>query len=170
MITFKRNRKTRNHRSKNRQRGVALVAALLTLVLITAITAGMIILSTTETSISANFRDEQTAFFAAKAGMEEIRDRMDTAAPNTLRPAAGSQVPTTLPGTPNSVLYVLNPNPGEVIAPWNGAGAQNTYQDDLPEHDIERADDRRDIGQQRLPDCGSAPTAMEVGAPHDEAE
>ena len=35
----------------------------------------MIMLTNTETSTSANFRDEQTALFGAKAGMEEIRDR-----------------------------------------------------------------------------------------------
>jgi Tfp pilus assembly protein PilX len=126
MITFRKNRKIRNSNSKRRQRGVALVAALLTLVLIAAITAGMIILSTTETSISANFRDEQTAFFAAKAGMEEVRDRLRNTAPGTLR--AAGVLPTTFVGTPNSVLYILNPAPGEVVAPWNGGG--NNYPDD----------------------------------------
>ena len=99
-MTLKQNRKTRNSRTKDRQRGVALIAALLTLVLIAAITAGMIVLSTTETSIGANFRDEQTAFFAAKAGVEEVRDRLRTGAANTLRvagvlPAAFAGAPIT---------------------------------------------------------------------------
>ena len=34
-----------------------------------------------ETSISSNFRDEQTAFFSARGGIEEVRDRMRQAAP-----------------------------------------------------------------------------------------
>jgi hypothetical protein len=107
-----------NRHSKSRQRGVALIAALITLLLIAAITAGMIILSTTETNTSANFRDEQRAFFSAKAGIEEVRDRLRTGATDTLR-AAGT-LPTTLPGGANSALYILNPANGESVAPWAG--------------------------------------------------
>jgi Tfp pilus assembly protein PilX len=103
--------------SKNRQRGVALVAAMITLLLISAITAGMIVLANTETNTSSNFRDEQRAFFSAKGGFEEIRDRMRQSAPNTLRTAG--VLPTTLPGTANSVLYVLNPLNGQTVAPWS---------------------------------------------------
>ena len=102
--------------SKNRQRGVALVAAMITLLLISAITAGMIVLANTETSTSSNFRDEQRAFFAAKGGFEEIRDRLRNTATNTLR--TGTILPTTLPGSANSVLYVLNPLNGQTVAPW----------------------------------------------------
>jgi Tfp pilus assembly protein PilX len=102
--------------SKNRQRGVALVAALITLLLISAITAGMIVLANTETNTSSNFRDEQRAFFAAKGGFEEVRDRLRLGATNTLRTAG--VLPTTLPGTANSVLYVLNPLNGQTVAPW----------------------------------------------------
>jgi len=104
--------------SKNRQRGVALVAAMITLLLIGAITAGMIVLASTETNTSSNFRDEQRAFFSAKGGFEEVRDRLRQSATNTLR-AAGI-LPTTLPGTANSVLYVLNPLNGQTVAPWGG--------------------------------------------------
>jgi len=102
--------------SKNRQRGVALVAAMITLLLISAITAGMIVLANTETSTSSNFRDEQRAFFAAKGGFEEVRDRLRNTATNTLR--TGTILPTTLPGSANSVLYVLNPLNGQTVAPW----------------------------------------------------
>jgi Tfp pilus assembly protein PilX len=102
--------------SKNRQRGVALVAAMITLLLISAITAGMIVLANTETSTSSNFRDEQRAFFAAKGGFEEIRDRLRNTATDTLR--TGTILPTTLPGSANSVLYVLNPLNGQTVAPW----------------------------------------------------
>jgi Tfp pilus assembly protein PilX len=103
---------------KNRQRGVALVAAMITLLIISAITAGMIILANTETNTSANFRDEQRAFFSAKGGFEEVRDRMRQSATDTLRTAG--VLPTTLPGTSNSVLYVLNPLNGQTVAPWGG--------------------------------------------------
>lgn len=103
MITFRHQRKIRNSNARRRQRGVALIAAMLVLVLLAAITAGMIILSTTETSISANFRDEQTAFFSSKAGMEEARDRL-----SAFRTA--NSLPTAVPGAAGGVLYVVNPN------------------------------------------------------------
>lgn len=113
MNTFKR-----IHKKKNREHGVALIAALIALLLISAITAGMIILSNTETNTSANFRDEQTAFFSAKAGVEEVRDRLRKNATNTLRTVG--ILPTALPGAgANGVLYILNPANGEVVAPWN---------------------------------------------------
>ncbi len=113
---------------KNRQRGVALVAAMIALLLISAITAGMIILANTETNTSSNFRDEQRAFFSVKGGIEEVRDRLRQTATNTLRP--GTIMPTTLPGTANSVLYVLNPLNGQTVAPW-GNNPANFADDEI---------------------------------------
>jgi len=121
MIMFNRERNSRDH-----QRGVALLMALIALLIIGAITAGAILLSNTETSVSSNFRDEQLAFFSAKAGVEEARDRMQKGVTDTLRTAS---LPTTLPGTTSSVLYILNPANGETVAPWNGSSS-TTYPDD----------------------------------------
>ena len=52
--------------ARDRQRGVALLVVLATLLIVSAITAGMILLSSTETNISANFRDRYLAFFWPK--------------------------------------------------------------------------------------------------------
>jgi hypothetical protein len=120
------NRLNRERSSRDHQRGIALLMALIALLIIGAITAGAILLSNTETSISSNFRDEQLAFFSAKAGIEEARDRMQAGVTNTLRTAS---LPTTLPGTTGSVLYILNPANGETVAPWNGSSS-TTYPDD----------------------------------------
>jgi Tfp pilus assembly protein PilX len=119
------------------ERGVALFIAIFTLLLITAIAAGMIMLTQTDTTISANFRDEQTAFFAAKAGVEEVRDRLRTNAVNgATNISLSSQLPgfTTpnsappIPGQPNGVLYVTNPLNGESDTPWVTNGS--AYPDD----------------------------------------
>jgi Tfp pilus assembly protein PilX len=120
MMTLSQNHRNRNRKNHDRQRGVALVAALLTLVLISAITAGMIIMSTTETSISANFRDEQTGFFASKAGIEEARDRL-----GALRTAPG--LPTATPGSANGVMYIVNP---DTTKGETAAGIFGLYPDD----------------------------------------
>jgi Tfp pilus assembly protein PilX len=114
-----------NIKVKNSQRGVALIVALLMLLLITAALMGMIMMSNTETNVSANFRDEQTAFFASKAGIEEVRDRLRAGATNSL---SGSIPATALPGTANGVLYVTNPASGETVTPWLPLGSN--YPDD----------------------------------------
>ena len=117
------NRKTKKRIGRSHEEGVALVAAILTLLLISAITAGIIILSNTETNTSSNFKDEQRAYFSAKAGIEEARDRMRTAATNTVT----ASLPTVLPGGSNSVLYITNPLGSETVAPWTST---NPYADD----------------------------------------
>jgi hypothetical protein len=112
------------NRNKGTERGIALLLTIFTLLLITAIAAGMLLSTNTETKISANFRDEQTAFFAAKAGIEEIRDRLRGSAPNSL----SAILPTTLPGQNGWALYVTNPLGSETVAPWSMTG--NNYPDD----------------------------------------
>ena len=108
------------YRNKNsgREQGVALIAAMLMLLLISAVAVGMILASDTESSISSNFRNEQTAFFSARGGVEEVRDRLRSNATNSL----SASLPTNLPGGDNGVLYIINPMDGEVVAPWNTTG------------------------------------------------
>ena len=98
----------------NSESGIALLIAIFVLLLITAIGAGMIMLTNTEINTSANFRDEQTAFFGAKAGIEEVRDRLRPGASNSLN----GSLPVTLLGAAGGALYVLNPKNGEADTPW----------------------------------------------------
>jgi Tfp pilus assembly protein PilX len=112
----------RGKKAKTSERGIALIVALMLLLLISAALMGMIMMSNTETNVSANFRDEQTAFFAAKAGIEEVRDRLRSGATNTLTTNTFFTLsPTPLPGANNGVLYITNPGPGETVNPWNTA-------------------------------------------------
>jgi hypothetical protein len=109
----------RAQKPKSSHQGFALVFALLVLLLISAILMGMIMMSNTETNVSGNFRDEQTAYFGSKAGIEEVRDRMRSSATNSL----SSFLPATaLPGASNGVLYIINPASGETVAPWSTTG------------------------------------------------
>jgi type IV pilus assembly PilX-like protein len=118
-------------KSKSSERGVALIVAMLTLLLLSALLMGMIVASNSETNISANFRDEQTAFFAARAGIEEVRDRLrPPPAANSLSTTTYfTTLPTPLPGANNGVLYVINPAGGETVDPLNSAGKY--YDDEL---------------------------------------
>jgi len=111
------------------ERGIALFVALFALLIVTAIALGMVFQTGTETSLNGNYRDAQSAFYAARAGLEEARDRM--------RPDAGtgitinSSLPTALPGAANGVVYITNPGSGETVAPWTAPsqGSPNKYFD-----------------------------------------
>src|SRR5258708_16134735 len=108
----------RGKKAKKSERGIALIVALMMLLLISAAMMGMIMMSNTETNVSANFRDQQTAYFAAQAGIEEIRDRMRSGATNYL----GGTLPTALPGAPNGIMYITNPASGKTVTPWLTTG------------------------------------------------
>jgi Tfp pilus assembly protein PilX len=101
---------------------MALLLVLLTLLLLSAIGLGMMYMSDTETSVNSNYRDTQVAFFAMRAGLEEMRDRMRS---NSIAPLT---LPAAMPGAPNSILYIINPaGATDVVDPQNTA---NAYFDD----------------------------------------
>lgn len=97
----------------NTQRGVALLIAIFSLVLISAVAISLIVMSGTESAINANYRRSTTAFYAAQAGLEEARERLLVNAPDTVR--ANPAFPNANP--PNVItgqaLYILNPAPGD---------------------------------------------------------
>ena len=74
---------------------------------------------------NSNFRDEQTAYYAANAGLEEARDRMRIDAGSGI--TINASLPTAKPGAANGVLYILNPKSSETVAPWT---TTNAYFDD----------------------------------------
>ena len=94
----------RKNNCRNPERGMALILALLALLLISAVGLGMIYMSSTESSINTNYKDTQLAFFAMRAGLEEMRDRMRS---NSVSPIA---LPAAMPGAANSILYITNPS------------------------------------------------------------
>ena len=90
--------------SKRRnERGMALILVLMTVLLVSAIGLGILFMADTETSINGNYRDTQVAFFAMRSGLEEARDRMSS------KSIAPLTLPASMPGSPNSIGYVINP-------------------------------------------------------------
>src|SRR5229473_5116121 len=117
-------RNLRNPRnSRNNEKGIALLIVLMALFLVAAVGMGMIYMSNTETTINANYRDTQLAFFSMRGGLEEMRDRLRASAPNPIA------LPTAMPGSLNSIIYITNPSSAsatEVEPKLYG----NTYFDD----------------------------------------
>ncbi|MBI3645374.1 MAG: pilus assembly PilX N-terminal domain-containing protein [Acidobacteriales bacterium] len=104
------NKNNRNNRNRERERGFSLIVALLALMLITAVAVGMMFMASTETAVSANFKAEETSYFAARAGVEEVRDRMLPSPPS---PGGAFSIngllPAVMPGAGNPwALYILN--------------------------------------------------------------
>jgi len=121
--------------TKNPESGVALFFSLFALMLLTAIGAALIFMAGTETTINSNYRQEQVAYFAAKAGVEEARARMMQSDPNTMYVQGDATHPlldTTLvaaPSTLNHMIYYIvnNGSAANSVQPWSSA---NTYADD----------------------------------------
>jgi hypothetical protein len=117
------------------ERGIALFVSILALLLLTAVAAGMMYLSSTETAISSNFKAEETAYFSARAGVEEVRDRMLPTSVYAVPYSIAPQVATLAlpPGNP-AALYVL-PS-GVTMADITNTTPPNPYFDDELCHDL----------------------------------
>ena len=115
--------------NRDREKGVALLLSLFVLLLVSAVAIGMVYTASTETWISSNFKSEETAYFAARAGVEEVRDRMLPAHPNTI----ATVLPATMAGTPGGVLYVLQN--GVSMADVTSFSPTNPFKDDELCHD-----------------------------------
>lgn len=105
--------------SKN-ERGVALIVVLFALMLLTAVGLGLMYMTTTETGIDSNFRSEQQAYYASKAGLEEARERLRYGAPGGITFTNGWALPTTTPAAnTGSVVYIVNSmGAGDPVTPW----------------------------------------------------
>lgn len=124
------NRKMKTHLKQ--QRGIAMIVALLSLVLLAAIGMALMFMADTENSVNNNYRDSQKAYFAARAGAEQARLLLATDNNlNTKALAMDGVMPTS--GAKTGILYLYNPSNGEAIDPTKVTGATltaNPYLDD----------------------------------------
>jgi hypothetical protein len=100
---------------KRSEAGVALVLAIFTLMLISVIATSLILMAGTATAIKTNYKTSMHAFYDAKAGLEEGRNRVSPTNPNNVNacmfPVAGEPMPL------NQVCYIVNPASGETVDP-----------------------------------------------------
>ena len=81
------------------ERGVALIIALMSTLLLTALGVGLLMTTTTETMISNNFRDSGEAMYAADAGIERVMQDLLTV-PDWNRILAGQVQSAFVDGAP----------------------------------------------------------------------
>jgi hypothetical protein len=116
----------RTFRARTVESGVALLISLFALLLICVVGIALIMASGTDSALTGNYHSATSVYYAALAGLEEGRGRMLAKSANYL-PTALALPAGSLPG-PGQVWYILNPLPGETVAPWN-QGTATTYPD-----------------------------------------
>lgn len=103
-------------RALDAQSGVALLISLFALLLICVVGVALIMASGTDSALTGNYHSATSVYYSALAGLEEGRGRMLPRSPNYLNTFVappGALLP------PGQVRYILNPFPGETVAPWD---------------------------------------------------
>jgi hypothetical protein len=110
------------NKKRPQQRGVALVLAIFTLMLISVIATSLIVTAGTASAIKANYKSSMEAFYDAKAGLEEGRSRLWPMHVDLNHNSDTIQNCVFGNGNPmplNQVCYIVNPDPtiGESVYP-----------------------------------------------------
>ena len=114
-------------RKQRRESGIALLISIFVLLLISVVAIALIVSSGTESALAGNYRSSTGVYYAAMAGLEEVRARLRPQNPMSFKNTDSSFLPA--PGTPLaacSPVYVINPVGGEPVAPWDPG---STYPD-----------------------------------------
>lgn len=113
--------------ARQREKGIALLISIFILLLISVVAIALIVSSGTESALAGNYRSSTGVYYAALAGLEEARGRLQPKDPNYFGATSPGFLPS--PGTPLAVcspVYVTNPLGGELVTPWDTA---NSYYD-----------------------------------------
>ena len=113
---------------RRREAGIALLISIFILLLISVVAIALIVSSGTESALTGNYRSSTSVYYAALAGVEEVRARLRASDPNAFRklppgtflPAPGTDLASCNP------VYILNPDAGPVVTPWDST---NPYYD-----------------------------------------
>jgi hypothetical protein len=116
------------------ERGAALLLVMFAILLVSGLGVLMYFSSGTESRIDANYGGGLNAYYAARFGLEEVRDRARYSAFGALSAGGIAELlPTDIAGNPNGVLYILNPANGENVDPTD---INNRYFDNQLCHDF----------------------------------
>src|SRR5213595_1952166 len=103
-------RAMRTIRRRKAEEGIALLIAIFVLLLIGVVAIALVVSSGTESALAGNYRASTGVYYAAVAGLEEVRARLRSNNPNYFRTTDPVFLP--LVGTPLTVCapaYVINP-------------------------------------------------------------
>jgi hypothetical protein len=107
---------------RDSQSGIALLIALLIIASLTAFSLSLVLFTQSETLLSGTIASQSQAYYAALAGLEEARGRLNPGAPDQIL-AVAPQPPQT-----NQVLYLLNSSPQNPVQPTNPSSPYYDYE------------------------------------------
>lgn len=141
---------------------MALMMALFALLLLSGIGLCMVLASTTETRIDANYGGSLRSYYSAHSGLEEMRDRISYPSSAAAPTGLADRLPTDIAGNANGVLYVLNPDAGETVNPTDPT---SPYFDDQLCHDYNSGVTIRDSRCTAVPATANWMMASQNAAP-----
>src|SRR5207302_8159878 len=103
----------RTTRKRRQEAGIALLIAIFILLLIGVVAIALVVSSGTETALAGNYRSSTGVYYAAAAGLEEVRARLKPNNPDSFNITSPGFLPP--PGTPLTVcspVYLINPRGG----------------------------------------------------------
>jgi hypothetical protein len=107
---------------RQREAGVVLLIAIFVLMLVSVVAIALIVSSGTESALAANYRSSAAVYYAAMAGLEEARGRLQPNIPDYFNNSIAGFMPTgATPLATGSVRYVINPVGGETVDPRDSA-------------------------------------------------
>jgi hypothetical protein len=115
-------------RKQGKEAGIALLIAIFVLLLISVVAIALVVSSNTEFAMAGNYRTATGVYYAALAGLEEVRGRLLGKNSNSFKKTAVPSFPLASGSTLalNNPVYIINPVGGETVAPWDPA---STYPD-----------------------------------------
>ncbi|HEX5434218.1 MAG TPA: hypothetical protein VFY05_08270 [Candidatus Angelobacter sp.] len=124
---------------RNKERGIAMLVAMLAIVLLAIIGLGFMYMADIENNVNTSYKQSEKSYFASRAGLENVRLLLVPPDPKTglgggalYNQAENLSMPTI--GANTGVIYVENPKgAGDVIDPTTAAGgtvSQNPTVDD----------------------------------------
>jgi hypothetical protein len=109
------------------EEGIALLISIFILLLISVVAIALIVSSGTESALAGNYRSSTGVYYAAMAGLEEVRARLRPQSPISFKNTDPAFLPAGgAPVAPCSPIYVINSLGGENVTPWDAA---NPYYD-----------------------------------------
>src|SRR5437870_11161846 len=88
----------RTTRKRRQEAGIALLIAIFILLLIGVVAIALVVSSGTESALAGNYRSSTNVYYAAVAGLEEVRARLRSNNPNSFNNTAPGFLPP--PATP----------------------------------------------------------------------
>ncbi len=102
--------------------GIALLLALLIIVSLTAFFLGLVLFTQSGSRLSGTMAAQSQAYYAALAGLEEARGRLNPLAADTI--ATQLQTPPQI----NQVFYLVNSSPQDPVNPTNASSPYYDYE------------------------------------------